>query len=235
MLPLCRDCLQWSPQHIRTFMNINFLLSIFAPKDKKFLPLLEETSDIMVKAASMLDELFTLDDRQKAVDCCKRIKAEESRGDKVTGLIHKALYENFITPFDREDIDALADEMDDCIDAINRAAQKVLLYSPRRHADCSVAMIAIIKQGIEQVHGAIKGLRELKKSDPKLRQYYREIKRLEEEGDVLYEKAIMALFREETDTIELIKQKEIIQELEKTVNRVNKIGKILKTIFIKYA
>ena len=96
-------------------------------------------------------------------------------------------------------------------------------------------MIAIIKQGIEQVHGAIKGLRELKKSDPKLRQYYREIKRLEEEGDVLYEKAIMALFREETDTIELIKQKEIIQELEKTVNRVNKIGKILKTIFIKYA
>ena len=74
-----------------------------------------------------------------------------------------------------------------------------------------------------------------KKSDPKLRQYYREIKRLEEEGDVLYEKAIMALFREEIDTIELIKQKEIIQELEKTVNRVNKIGKILKTIFIKYA
>ena len=216
-------------------MNINFLLSIFAPKDKKFLPMLAESSDVMVNAAALLEKLFTLKDRGQIVECCREIKVCETMGDKITGVVHKALYDTFITPFDREDIDTLADEMDDCVDAMNRAAQKVLLYSPRRELVGALAMTEIIKKGVQHVHDAIADLSELKKSDPRLRKHYKEIKRLEEEGDGLYEKAIMSIFSDDSDTTELIKQKEIIQELERTVNRINLIGKKLKTIFIKYA
>lgn len=216
-------------------MNINFLFSIFSPKDKKFLPLLEDTAEIMLRSSELLMKLFDIEDRSEMIECCRSIKLEESRADKVTGLIHKGLYENFITPFDREDIDTLADDMDDCIDAINRTAQKVLHYQPKTKAQHLLVMLGIIHSGVVQVHAAIKGLRELKKSDPRLRRHYKEIKRLEEEGDAVYEKAITAIFENESDTVELIKQKEILQELERTVNKVNKIGKKLKTIFIKYA
>ncbi|MDR1370117.1 MAG: DUF47 family protein, partial [Dysgonamonadaceae bacterium] len=78
-------------------------------------------------------------------------------------------------------------------------------------------------------------LENIKKSDQRLRQHYKEIKRLEEEADVLYENGIMTLFKEETNAAELIKLKEIIQELEKTANKINNTGKVLKTIFVKYA
>jgi len=216
-------------------MNINFLFSIFTPKDKKFLPLFKETAGIMELMASQLEALFKSSAPDHIVKWSKAIKEEEVKGDKVTERIHKALFETFITPFDREDIDSLADDMDDCLDAMNRVAQKVLLYCPKSHAPASVEMVAIIGLGVAQVVIAVAGLKSLKKSSQELRNSYKKIKELEELGDVVYEKAIMAIFREETDTIELIKQKEITQELERTVNRINTIGKTLKTIFIKYA
>lgn len=216
-------------------MKINTLLSIFAPKDVKFFPLLKETASILVQASGLLQELFSLTDKEKIKEVCVLIKIEEVKGDKVTGAILKALNETFITPFDREDIDALADEMDDVMDAINRASQKVLLYSPEKLPDSTRLLTDVIRKGVIEIQGAIHELENLKHNDQKLRKHYKEIKRLEEEADAIYENGIMTLFREETNGVELIKLKEIIQELEKTANKINNTGKVLKTIFVKYA
>jgi len=216
-------------------MNINFIFSIFTPKDKKFLPLLEETADIMKRTAALIESLVKSAEPDNIAKYSKSVKDEEVKADKVTERIHKALFETFITPFDREDIDSLADDMDDCVDAMNRVAQKALLYSPKRFTIFDMEMAVIIRTAVDQVCTAIAGLKNLKRSAPELRGSYKKIKELEERADSVYERAITAIFKEEMDTIELIKQKEIIQELERTVNRINKIGKALKTIFIKYA
>ncbi|MDR3061450.1 MAG: DUF47 family protein [Dysgonamonadaceae bacterium] len=216
-------------------MKINTLLSLFTPKDVKFFPLLKETTTILVSSSTLLKELFELETINERNEICKLIKVEEVKGDKITGKILKALNETFITPFDREDINALADEMDDVIDAINRAAQKVLLYGPRQIPNCTRQLAEIIYKGTIEIRQAIIELEHIKKTDQRLRQHYKEIKRLEEEADVIYENGIMTLFKEETNASELIKLKEIIQELEKTANKINNTGKVLKTIFIKYA
>ena len=216
-------------------MKVNTLLSIFTPKDRKFFPLLKETASILVQASSFLQELFELTEKEKRKELCALIKAEEVKGDRATGAILKALNETFITPFDREDINALTDEMDDVIDAINRASQKVLLYSPAKLPESTRLLTCVLKKGAVEIQGAIEELSHLKHTDQKLRTHYKEIKRLEEEADLIYENGIMTLFKEETNGIELIKLKEIIQELEKTANRINDTGKVLKTIFVKYA
>lgn len=216
-------------------MKINTLLSIFTPKDVEFFPLLRETSVVLVQASSLLGELFESTEKEKRKELCALIKSEEVKGDKVTGAIMKALNETFITPFDREDINMLADEMDDVIDAINRAAQKVLLYSPENLPDSTRLLTDIIKKGVIEIRDAVSELSNLKHTDQKLRAHYKEIKRLEEAADTVYETGIITLFKEETNGIELIKLKEIIQELEKTANKINNTGKVLKTIFVKYA
>jgi len=216
-------------------MKANTLLSIFTPKDVKFFPLLQETATILVQASSHLQELFELTEQEKRKELCALIKIEETKGDKVTGAILKALNETFITPFDREDINELTDEMDDVIDTINRASQKVLLYSPDNLPDSTRMLANIINKGTIEIQGAINELSRLKHTDQRLRTHYKEIKRLEEEADTIYENGIMTLFKEETNSVELIKLKEIIQELEKTANKINRTGKVLKTIFVKYA
>jgi predicted phosphate transport protein (TIGR00153 family) len=216
-------------------MKINSILSIFAPKDVKFFPLLKETADVLVRAADLLCELFSSDDKERIKELCRLIKAEETKGDKVTGKIFKALNETFITPFDREDIDTLTDEMDDVIDVINRAVQKVLLFSPQTLPPATAQLAGIIKKGTIEIQAAVGELSNLKKSDKQIRSHIKEIKRLEEEADVIYEKGTSSLFQSDIRTIELIKLKEIIQELEKSANKINNVGKVLKTIIVKYA
>lgn len=216
-------------------MKINTILSVFTPKDVKFFPLLIETATVLDDAAALLLELFSCQDKSKINDYCRLIKDEEVKGDKVTGRVFKELNDTFITPFDREDIDALANEMDDAIDAINRSAHKMLLYSPETHPVATSQLAEIIKKGTEEIKNAIIELSSTKKAYQKVREHAKEIKRLEEKADIIYEEGIITLFKEENSTVELIKQKEIIQELEKSANKINNVGKVLKTIIVKYA
>ena len=216
-------------------MKINSILSIFAPKDVKFFPLLVATADILAKSASLLQELFSSTDKERIKELCRLIKVEETNGDKVTGKIFKALNETFITPFDREDITALTDEMDDVIDVINRTAQKVLLFSPETLPPVTAEMAAVVKKGTIEIKAAVGELSNVRKCDKLIRAHTKEIKRLEEEADAIYEKGTSGLFKSDIRTIELIKLKEIIQELEKSANKINNVGKILKTIIVKYA
>ncbi len=216
-------------------MKANTLLSVFTPKDTKFFPLLKETASTMVRAAILLQELFDCSDEEQKKELYKAIKVEEVKGDKVTGSILKALNATFITPFDREDINALTDSMDDVIDVIYRVSHKVQLYSPEKLPECTTILADIIHKGSLEIRDSIDGLENLKKTNIGFRRHYKEIKRLEEEADAIYEDGIMELFHKETNPTELIKLKEIIQELEKGANKINNTGKVLKTIFVKYA
>jgi predicted phosphate transport protein (TIGR00153 family) len=216
-------------------MKINSILSVFSPRDVKFFPMLKETSGILMQSATLLCKLFTSANKEEVEKLCRLIKEEEVKGDKVTGRIMKALNETFITPFDREDIDALTDSMDDINDVMNRAAQKVLLYSPKEMPSCTDKLAKIIYKGVVEIQGAIEELENLRKTDVQFRQHYKEIKRLEEKADIVYEEGIIDLFKTDIKTVELIKLKEIIQELENAANKINHTGKVLKTILVKYA
>ena len=216
-------------------MKINSILSVFAPKDAKFFPLLIETSEILDKSAELLKELFESTDKERINELCRLIKMEETNGDKVTGKIFKALNETFITPFDREDITALTDTMDDVIDVINRVAQKVILFSPETLPPATLAMATVVKKGTFEIKSAVNELSKLRNSDKQIRAHTKEIKHLEEEADRIYEKGTSSLFKSDIRTLELMKLKEIIQELEKVANKMNNVGKILKTMIVKYA
>ena len=216
-------------------MKINTILSIFAPKDIQFYALLNEIADIAEHSAMLLHELFETSDIERINQLCHLIKTEESKGDNVTRKIFKSLNETFITPFDREDISDLTDTMDTVIDTINRVAQKVTLFSPETLLPATLEMAVIIKNEVMAMKKAVNELSNLKKSDKQIREYIREIKNFEEEADRTYEKGASGLFRSEMRTIEIIKLKEIIQEMEMAANRINSVGKILKTIVVKYA
>jgi len=216
-------------------MNINAFLSIFTPKDRKFFPLLIETAEIVDNSATHLKELFALKDMEQVSHVCHLIKLEESKGDQMTGLIFKALNETFLTPFDREDITALTDQMEDVTDMINRVARKVMLFSPESLPPVTLEMATVIKKGTTEIKAAINALSHMRKSNVEIKMHTKEIKRLEEEADTIYEQGTSKLFKSNIRTEELIKLKEIIQELEKVANRINSVGKVLKTIIVKYA
>ncbi|MDR1371937.1 MAG: DUF47 family protein [Dysgonamonadaceae bacterium] len=216
-------------------MKFNSILSIFAPKESKFFPLLEETASICAHTGSLMSDLFSSSDKNRIADLYREIKAEESKGDKTTGNIFNELNNTFITPFDREDISELTDVMDDAVDAMNRAAHKVVLFQPETLPASTRELAEILKKGAAEIESAVTELSNIKKNDTDIRHHTNEIKRLEEEADVIYERGTTELFRSDIKAEELIKLKEIIQELEKSANRINNVGKCLKKILVKYS
>lgn len=73
------------------------------------------------------------------------------------------------------------------------------------------------------------------KNPSRLKAYCQQLHEIENRADEVYELFIMQLFNEETDCIELMKTKEIMQELEKTTDAADHVGKLLKNIIVKYA
>src|SRR6195952_2956379 len=110
-------------------MSLNSIFQYFVPKDKKvFFPLFEQASNNVVAMATVLVEAVNTNDNAAREDMFKQIDKLENKGDDLTHQIYLELGKNFITPFDREDIHALATAIDDVADNIQGAANRMSLY-----------------------------------------------------------------------------------------------------------
>src|SRR5690606_37538199 len=99
-------------------MSLNSIFQHFVPKDRKFFPLFEKASGNLIALSSTLTELVNSPDTEKRAELTKKIEDLEHVGDDITHQIYLELSKNFITPFDREAIHALASAIDDIADYI---------------------------------------------------------------------------------------------------------------------
>jgi hypothetical protein len=197
--------------------------------------MLTETATLAVNASDLLMHLLRAEDEEKKADLIQQIKEVELQGDKISGKIFKKLEQTFITPFDREDIHAITSEMEDVIDAANKCSQKISLYTPEMLPEGAKRLSEIINEEAKELLEAIIALKNLKKNSIPIKEHCKAIKKLEEDADTEYQNAIIHIFRSNISTIEVVKIKEIIQELEKTANRIYSCAKILKIIIVKYS
>lgn len=214
---------------------MNNFFSKFTPKEPKFFPLLKELSEILLSASKELRESVNHSSAEERTEYYKRIKDLERQGDKLAHRIFDELGTTFITPFDREDIHNLASNIDDVLDGINSSAKRIAIYNPRPISDSGKELCSIIMQGAEQIDLAMNELESFRKNPESLTQCCKTLHDLENHGDDVYEHFIIKLFEEEKDSIEIIKIKEIMHELERTTDSAEKVGKELKNLIVKYA
>ncbi len=99
------------------------------PRDEGFYDLFDDAASNLLDTARLLRGL--LDELGDGSVLLKRIKEHEQRGDKLTGTILRRLHSSFVTPFDREDIHVLTEELDDAVDDIHGAADTLVLHNVR--------------------------------------------------------------------------------------------------------
>ena len=152
----------------------------------------------------------------------------------VTHQVLDELETTFITPLDREDINALASGIDDVIDCVNSCAKRINIYNPRALGDSAIELCHFIQQEAACICKAVEELDVFRKNPARLRGGFVSnfmIWRIRQTMSMsFYPKA----FEEEKDSIELIKIKEIMQELERTTDAAEHVGKILKNLIVKY-
>lgn len=213
----------------------NSFFSRFTPKEPKFFPLLKQLSEVLVEASAVLVESMNYEKAEERADYYKRIKDLEREGDSLSHRIFDELGTTFITPFDREDIQALASRMDDVIDGINSCAKRISIYNPHPIGESGKELSLLVQQEADYICKAMDELERFRKNPTRLREYCTRLHDIENQADDVYELFITRLFEEEKDCIEIIKIKEIMQVLEKTTDSAEYVGKVLRTLIVKYA
>ncbi len=213
----------------------NSLLSRFTPKEPKFFDFLKKVSVLSVEAATLLGEALKTNTIEERQDYFHRIKEKEHDADVVAHEIFEALESSFIMPFDREDIQELSNRMDDVIDLINGVSKRMAIYNPNTIHPSLHDLGRIICEGTKLIDEAMDLLPALRKNKNNLKNIIEKLHRFENEADDVYEKAVTAVFANETNAIELIKTKGLLAELEGTTDAAEHVGKILGTIIVKYA
>jgi len=202
------------------------------PKDEKFFEMFEVMSKIILEGAELLREMMDNFDEAKLIQ--KKIKEVEHKGDSQTHEIIKKLNQSFITPFDREDIYALASGLDNIIDLIDSSAQHIIMYNVDAPTPAAKELGFIILKACQNVAAAVASLKNGHQID-QISRYCVEVNSLENEGDNVCRAAISLLFSEEKDPIQLIKWKEIYETLEMAIDKCEDAINILESVVVKNA
>jgi uncharacterized protein len=216
-------------------MNIDRLLHMLLPKDDKFFNLFEKDADNLLNAAKVFRDLMSNSiSREERAQKIKRIEELEHHGDEVTHKIFSELGSTFLTPFDREDIHALASKLDDILDFIQGAATRLVLYRVEVISPEQERLAGMILDAVYELHKAIPLLRDL--SDvARIRESLVKVNSIENEADDLFERAIAGLFETCKDPILLIKTKEVLVSLETATDQCEDAANVIESIMVKTA
>lgn len=203
----------------------------FIPRDESFFDLFDDAAKNVLQCTLRLKEL--LDDFSDLEQKQKEIKRLEHAGDEITHTILERLNTTFLTPIDRDDIHRLATQLDDVIDLMDAAANRMKLYKIDEPTEDSRRLAGVL---VECAKLIVEALEELKNSkfDAILRKCV-EIHTQENEGDRIEQHALSALFEDGHSPIDIIKWKDIYEDLEDAIDRSEDVANILEAIVLKNA
>ncbi|AWO01908.1 DUF47 domain-containing protein [Chitinophaga alhagiae] len=214
--------------------GFNSIVKLFMPKDRVFYSLFEDVAANLMEMGKVLTELVETADPQTRKDKVHLIERLEHKNDDYTHRIFVELGQNFITPFDREDIHYLAATLDDVADYIHGSAKRIDLYKVTVITDSVRKLADLIYQGTVELARAIPELRNMNNMRV-ITDACVKINSLENHADDIYDRAIADLFELESNAVELIKMREIYQALEIATDKCEDSANVIETIIIKYA
>lgn len=208
------------------------MLGKFLPKQKTFFDFFKKASDKLLLAATEFGQL--VNDLPAVVNHAKRITDYEHEGDAIALLSYQLLHKTFITPFDRHDIHLLTTQLDDILDRINRLAQRFVIYHFQK-VPPEIDMLAKINiQITEKVKQAVAKLDSLKNQQV-IVEICLNIDQLENDAEAVLLTGLDNLFVQETDCKQLIKLKEVFEQIKAITNACQDVANLVKSIMLEYA
>jgi len=202
-------------------------LALF-PRNDHFFDLFCQSAMMVREGAEHLLQMMR--DFTDVPDKAAELKKIESRGDHVTHEIIEHLHASFITPFDREDIYALARNLDQCLDEIEGVGSRMLLFNVQQPTQECIALTEIISNAATHVETAVKELKGFRDT----RNILGQVRHLEHEADQISRRMTASLFHNGNgDVVNLIKWKEIYSRLEHTADRMEDVANLIEDILVK--
>jgi uncharacterized protein Yka (UPF0111/DUF47 family) len=196
-------------------------LSWVRANDKTIIDMLENQGANLVKTTSSLVELFTYYD--SVTERKSKIKALEHEGDKITHDLFTITSQTFVTPLDREDISRLTTSIDEVVNYADGTADKLVMFKIKEPTLYMIELSKVLLSASQEIYLLMKRLRKFKNAND-----------LVHEGDTIYRNAIAELFETNTNAVEIIKLKDIYENLEDSIDKCQDTADIVEDIALKY-
>lgn len=201
------------------------------PTEERFFDLFEQHASTLVLAAQRLRTM--VEDYTDVEGKFAQLTEAEHQGDFVTHELIDLARRSFTTPFDTEDITRLASALDDCIDRIEQAGDSLILWKVERPKPEALKLCQIIEEQAKQLAAAMPGLRD-KRRFGQLREHIVEVNRLENDADRVLRSSLSTLLADHKDMFDLMRWKEIYEQLEDATDRCEDVADALEGITVKH-
>jgi uncharacterized protein len=203
------------------------------PRERSFYPLFTRAAENIAVAVDVLAELVAAEPADRAA-LAKRVKDAEHAGDELTHEILVKVNSTFVTPFDREDIYRLTSSLDDVLDFVEEAADRIVLYRLEALPAGITTQVDVLRRAAAATAEAMPQLERM----AKLREYWVHVNSLEDEGDTAYRALLGELLVPEgdvtpLDVLTIIKVKEVVEVLEEAADAFETVANTVESIALK--
>ena len=199
----------------------------FRPADTTFYDLFTQSASHLVEGAELLAEMLGEGNNREVI--AQKMRDAENAADETTHDIVRRVNTTFVTPFDREDIYALASSLDDVMDFMEEAVDLTLLYEVVELPKELANQVEVIQRCAELTAESMPRLRTMSG----LEEYWIEINRLENLGDKSYRRILAKLFSGKYEALEVLKLKDIVDSLEDAIDAFESVANIVEQIAVK--
>jgi hypothetical protein len=199
------------------------------PRDESFFELFVQQARNIETAAQVLLDLIA--DVHEAPAKAKELRDLEHAGDEITHEVMRRLNTVFVTPLDHEDIHKLTTTLDDVLDHIEAAGDLFVLHKIETPLPEMKAQADVLFEASRSMREALEVLPRYSKLAP----YWIDINRLENEGDRLYRQAVADLFDGDRRALDVLKWKDIIDEVEAAIDQIEDVADALEAIALKHS
>lgn len=201
----------------------------FLPVEVKFFDHFQQATANLVAAARLLQGLF--DDYKDVPEIVAQLDELEHRGDFIVHEVTNLLPRTLITPFDPVDIQRLIDAIDDALDTIHAASNRLSIYQITEVREPARRLARLIVDSATELDRAVKALQD-KKQYGLVKERIVQINTLENTGDRVLEEGLRSLVAQRDDVFDFIRWKEIYELLEQSTDRLEDAGDVIQRVMI---
>ena len=205
-----------------------FSLQTIFGSGKQFYTYLDEAAQAAADSAKALHAMMREADRQPALDAFKLARLRErAASDKIS----QALVDSFMTPIEREDIEALGSALYKIPKQIEKFADRYSLAVQHLDQIDFAPRAAMLEQAAGVVVEMVKTLRSMK-LEP-MKELNDKLRAIENEADRLMLELYRDIYSGKLDHLQMFLLKEFFEILEKAIDRCREAGVVAYQIVLK--
>ena len=190
-------------------------------------------ANYIIEAIKILDETLSNYDENKLEESIIRIHQIENDADKLLHTMINKLVKDFLPPLDREDIGIIVRTLDDIIDFIDELIKDFSIYNIKSVREDVLFFTKLLIKAADYILEMFEQLKDSKKKNT-LKRRFVDISKIEDQGDIEFEKAMKKLYREEENALEIMKWTNIYKKLEDALDSCEHISDCMEDVIMKY-